>query len=162
MRCVKIPAILSAATDLSCVIIRKRHRESRETISIVKPQIIWLYFGWFVTFRCVHDVTIAPRIATTAANKLRWRNCPDKIHYKSHYNLRTSALDLFEVTEKYLFSQYRLQTLVFNTGLFPASAKLAVKYRCQAKFLTCYCFSVILLLKIKKYRLAITFMMCVV
>jgi len=40
--------------------------------------------------------------------------------------------------------------------------------RCQAnfltsaKFLTCYCFSVILLLSIKKQSLAITFSMCIV
>jgi len=33
---------------------------------------------------CVCDATIAPRIGSTAVNKLRWRNCPDKIHYKSH------------------------------------------------------------------------------
>jgi len=127
MRCVKIPATLSTAPDLSCVIIRKRHRESRESVSIVKPQlIIWPYIGWFVTFRCVCDVTIAPRIATTAANKLHWKNCPDKIYYKSHYKLRNSALVLFEVTANYSFSQYRLQLLVFK---IPASAKLTVKYR---------------------------------
>jgi len=29
----------------------------------------------------VCDVTIVPRIASTAANKLRWRNCTDKNHY---------------------------------------------------------------------------------
>ena len=133
MRFVKIPAILSTAPDLSCVVIRKRQRENRETISIVKRQlIICPYFGWFVTFRCVCDVTIAPKIASTAANKLRWRICPDKIHYKSHYNLRNSALVLFEVTANYLFSQYRLQTLIFK---IPASAKLAVKYR-QGRFNT--------------------------
>jgi len=34
--------------------------------------------------------------------------------------------------------------------------------RWQAKFLTCFWFSVILLLRIKKYSLAITFLMCVV
>jgi len=26
--------------------------------------------GWLITFRCVCDVTIAPRVASTAANKL--------------------------------------------------------------------------------------------
>jgi len=36
MRFVKIPADLSTAPDLSCVVIRKRHRENSETISIVK------------------------------------------------------------------------------------------------------------------------------
>jgi len=72
MRFVKIPAILSTVPGLSCVVFRKRHRENRETISIVKPQlIICLYFGWLITFWCVCDVTIAPRIASTAANKLR-------------------------------------------------------------------------------------------
>jgi len=39
MRFVKILAILSTAPDLSCVVIRKRHRETRETISMVKPQL---------------------------------------------------------------------------------------------------------------------------
>jgi len=46
--------------------------------------------------------------------EFRWRNCPDKIHYYSHYNLRTSALVLFAVTVNYLFSKYRLQSLVFK------------------------------------------------
>jgi len=51
-------------------------------MSIVKPQLtICPYFGWLITFRYVCDVTIAPRIASTLANKLPWRNCPDKIHY---------------------------------------------------------------------------------
>jgi len=62
--------------------------ENRQTIGIVKPQLIThrpiladsLHFG-------VCDVTVARRIASTAANTLRWRNCPDKIHYKSHYDL---------------------------------------------------------------------------
>ena len=82
MRFVKIPAILWTAPDLSCVVIPKQLRERRETISIVKPQlIICPYFGWFVTFRCACDVSIEPTIAPTAANKLRWRICPDKIHY---------------------------------------------------------------------------------
>jgi len=56
MRFVKIPAILSTAPHLSCVVIRKQHRENRETISIVKPQLIIcpiladsLRFGVFVT-----------------------------------------------------------------------------------------------------------------
>jgi len=45
----------------------------RETISIVTPQlIICPYFDWLMTFWCVCDVTIAPRIASKAANKLRW------------------------------------------------------------------------------------------
>jgi len=30
MRFAKIPAILSTAPDLSCVVIRKRHRENRD------------------------------------------------------------------------------------------------------------------------------------
>jgi len=98
MRFVKIPAILSTAPDLSCVVIRKRRRENSETISIVKRQLmICPYFGWIVTFRCVCDFGIAPRIASTAANKLRWRICPDRIHYKSRYSLRNSALVLFEL-----------------------------------------------------------------
>jgi len=63
---------MSTVPDLSCVVFRKWHRENREIISIVKPQlIICPYFGWLITFRCVCDVKIAPRIASTAANKLR-------------------------------------------------------------------------------------------
>jgi len=51
---------------------------------MVKPQlIICPYFGWFITFQYVCDVTIAPKIASTAANKLHWKNCPYKIHYQS-------------------------------------------------------------------------------
>jgi len=127
MRFVKIPASMSTAPDLSCVIIRKRHRENRETISIVKPQlIICPYFSWLITFSVCVWRDIAPGIASTAANKLRRRNCPDKIPYKSHYNLRNSALVLFGVTANYLFSQFWLQTLTFK---IPASAKVAVKYR---------------------------------
>ena len=119
MRFVKVPAILSTAPDLSCVVIRKRHRENRETISIIKRQLmICPYCGWLVIFRYVCDVTFAPKIASTAANKLRWRICPDKIHYKSRYSLRNSALLLFEDTVNYLFSQYRLQTLIFKIPTF--------------------------------------------
>jgi len=40
MRFAKIPAILSRAPDLSCVVNRKRHRENRETISIFKRQLM--------------------------------------------------------------------------------------------------------------------------
>jgi len=39
-----------------------------------------MYFGWIITFRSVSDVTIAPKIVSTAANKLRWRNFPHKIN----------------------------------------------------------------------------------
>jgi len=62
---------LSKVRDLSYVIFRKQHKENRKTISIVKPQlIIHPYFGLIITFWCVCDVTIAPGIASTAANKL--------------------------------------------------------------------------------------------
>jgi len=45
MRFVKISAILSTAPDLSCFVIRKRHRKT-ETMSFVKSQlIISQYFG---------------------------------------------------------------------------------------------------------------------
>jgi len=55
--------------DLIRVAFRKRHRENRE-ISIVKPQlIICLYFGWLITFRCVRDAKITPRISSTAGKK---------------------------------------------------------------------------------------------
>jgi len=56
MRFVKIPAISPTVPDLSCVVIRKRHRENRETMSIVKSQLIIcpilagsLHFGVCVT-----------------------------------------------------------------------------------------------------------------
>jgi len=83
MRFVKIPTILPTGPDVTCVVFRKRHKEIRETMSIVKPQLIFpgLWLAHFITFRYVCDVAIAPRIASTAANKLLWRNCPDKIHY---------------------------------------------------------------------------------
>jgi len=63
---------LSTVPDLKRVVFRKRHRENRATISIVRPQlIICLHFGWLITFRCVRDAKIARRIAPTAGNKLR-------------------------------------------------------------------------------------------
>jgi len=98
-----------------------------ETIRIVKPQLIIMPVFWLIRYIsvCVCDVTIAPRIGSTAGNKLRWRNCPHKIHCKSHCDLRNSGLVPFEVTANYSFSQYRLQTLILK---IPASAKLAVKY----------------------------------
>jgi len=73
-------------------------------------------------------MTIALRIASTAANKLCWKNCPDKIHYCSQYNLRESALVIFGVTPMHLFSKYWLQAQIFKIPALPASAKLAVKY----------------------------------
>jgi len=83
MRFVKIPAILPTVPDLSCDVVRKRHRENRATMSIVKPQLIlpvfWL--AHFITFGYVCDVAIAPTTASTAANKLCGRNCPNKIDY---------------------------------------------------------------------------------
>jgi len=115
---VKIPAILSTATDLSCVVIRKQHRENRDNQYCRATFNNLPYFGWFVTFRCLCDVTIAARIATTAANKLRWRNRPDKIHYKSHYDLRSSALVPFEVTANHFISTIPASDTDFqNTGL---------------------------------------------
>jgi len=69
MRFVKIPAILSTAPDQNSVVIRKRHRKNRETMSIVTPQFLPVF--WLARYISVCDVTIAPRIASTAANKLR-------------------------------------------------------------------------------------------
>jgi len=34
------PQVARLVPDLSCFIFRKRHRENREAISIVKPQLI--------------------------------------------------------------------------------------------------------------------------
>ena len=118
MRFVNIPAILSTATDLSCVVIRKQHRENKDNQYCYATINNLLYFGWFVTFRCACGVIIAPRIASTAANKLRWRNYPDKIYYKSHYDLRNSALVPFEVTASYfIFTIPASDTDFQNTGL---------------------------------------------
>jgi len=38
----------------------------------------------------------------------------DKFHYKSHYNLGSSALILFWVTPMHLFSKYRLHAQIFK------------------------------------------------
>jgi len=66
---VSTTSLLLTLPDLSCVVFRKRLGENIETISIVKPQlIIFPYFGWLITFRCMCDVIIVPRIASTAAN----------------------------------------------------------------------------------------------
>jgi len=85
MRFVKIPTILSTAPDLSCVVIRKRHRKA-ETISL-EATINNLAVFWLAHYTSVCDVSIAPRKVLTSANKLRWRSCPDKSHYKIHCNL---------------------------------------------------------------------------
>ena len=108
---------LSTVSDLICVVIRKRLRENRATVSIVKTQlIICLYSGWLITFLCVRDTKISPTIASIAANKLRWKNCPDKIHYQGHYNLRNSALVFSKLRQiiyfqnigfRHWFSKYR-------------------------------------------------------
>jgi len=39
MRFVQIPADLSTLPDLSCVVIRKRHRENREIINVIYATI---------------------------------------------------------------------------------------------------------------------------
>ena len=69
----KIPAILSTVPDpdLSFVVILSCTGK-KETVSIVKPQFARILTGSF-TFRCVCvcDVPIAPRIESTAANKVR-------------------------------------------------------------------------------------------
>jgi len=57
-------------------------------------------------------------MASTAANKLRGRNCPDKIHYNSYYDLRNSALVPFEFTANYfIFTIPASDTDFQNTGL---------------------------------------------
>jgi len=53
MRFVKIPAILSTAIDLSCVVIRNKHRENRDNQYGQATINNLPYFGWFVTFPCV-------------------------------------------------------------------------------------------------------------
>jgi len=59
---------------------KQRNGEHGETVSVVEVQ-----------------VTISPNM------ELRWRNCPDEIHYQSHYNLRSSALVRFAFAANYLF-----------------------------------------------------------
>jgi len=63
----------SSRSNLCCVVVCKRHRKKRETISIVKPQLIKFAVYWLAhdISVCVCDVTITPRIASTAANKPR-------------------------------------------------------------------------------------------
>ena len=56
-----------------------RNRETKRLRVLLKLQVIIIYY-------------------ILELNGLRWRNCPDKYHYKSHYNLRSSALVLFGVT----------------------------------------------------------------
>ena len=82
-------------------------------------QVICPYFGLIIAFRFVCDVTIAPRIASTVANKLCWRNCPDKCHYWSYYNLRNTSLVFFKLRQiiyfqntsfGHWFSKYRIFT----------------------------------------------------
>jgi len=47
----------SVISTVICIVIRKRHRENRETVSIVKSQLaICPYIGWLITFWCVCDV----------------------------------------------------------------------------------------------------------
>jgi len=82
-------------------------------------QVICPYFGLIIAFRFVCDVTIAPRIASTVAKKLCWRNCPDKCHYWSYYNLRNTSLVFFKLRQiiyfqntsfGHWFSKYRIFT----------------------------------------------------
>jgi len=126
MHFVKIPAILSTVPDLSSVAILERHRQNRGRVLL---QVICPYFGWITAFRCVCDVTIAQRIAPTAANKVRYRNCPDKCHYYSYYNLRNSALVFLKLRQIICFQNTGFDTDFQNTGLLPAFPKSAVKYR---------------------------------
>ena len=63
---------LLTVPDLTCVVFRERHRETKRQSVLLKPQlIICLHFGWLIAFRFVREAKIAPRIASTAANKLR-------------------------------------------------------------------------------------------
>jgi len=55
-------------------------------------------------------------------------------------------------------ANFRSRILKFEK--FPDSCQ--AKFLTSAKFLTCYCYSVILLLRIEKYSLAFTFLMYVV
>ena len=95
-----------------------------ETIKSVKPQLIIchiladsLHFG-----ACVCDVIIAPRIASTAANKHRWRELSWQDSLQETLWFEKFCVSSFWSYGK-LFSQYRLQTLIFKV---PAFAKLAV------------------------------------
>ena len=112
--------ILATGPDLSCVVIHKRHRENRETISIVKPQKFSPYFAWLITFRCMCDVIIAPRIASKAANKFCWKNLSRQVSLLESLWFEKSCVCsvLFEVTANYLFSKYCLQALIFKIPAF--------------------------------------------
>ena len=61
---------LSTLPDLNRVVFRKRRRENREAISIVKPQlpVFWLAHYISSVYVCACDVTIASKIASSAIN----------------------------------------------------------------------------------------------
>ena len=63
----------------------------------------------------------------------RWRNCPDKIHCWSHFNLKSSALILFALTANYLFLKYRLQALVFKIPARPVKYRPSGNPNCMLK-----------------------------
>ena len=44
--------------------------------------------------------TVEAQVTICLYMELHWRNCLDKIHYQSHYNLRTYALVLCAVDRK--------------------------------------------------------------
>jgi len=56
-----------------------KEQRNNETMSNVKLQVITICY--------ILDL-----------NELRWTNCPNKFHYQSRYNLRSSALVVFRVT----------------------------------------------------------------
>jgi len=90
---------------------KQKNGENKETMSIVIKLLI----------------IICPHFGLKGTSL----NCPDKIHYHSHYNLRSSAFVLFELAYSYafIFKIPASGTAFQNTGFLPASAKLAVKYR---------------------------------
>jgi len=118
MRFLKTPAILSTAPDLSCVAIRKRHRDNKDNqyclVKISNLPVFWLirYISVCVwrdnrTKDCVNSSK------QTSLKKLSWQDSLQESLWFEH-----SSLVLFEVTANYLFSHYRLHTLLFKTPAF--------------------------------------------
>jgi len=129
----------STVPDLSCVVFRKRHRENRETISIVKPQliIICLYFGCLITF----DVCVMQK-SYKGLRQQQQINFTERTVVK-RFTTRLITICKFGVRsfwncdKLFIFKIPASGTDFQNTGLSLASAKLAVKYQ-PGRWNTCH------------------------
>jgi len=77
MRFVKIPGILSTAPDLICVVIRKRHRENAETISLFTWHIsMWPNCGFWSIVAFIFWVTLKSVAILSVTQKIESHNRP--------------------------------------------------------------------------------------